>query len=302
MDELAEHGMLDAVDFAARHRLHYPSTRGMLIALSSSGIIRRRDDLVTTGPHFEEANRTRSLFHWLTRGSSALFAAMPTVMREDNRVGDYYHRDPVAISLACREANTVCFDPAFWAAMDNLDLEVATVADLGCGSGGRLRQIADRYPTSRGVGVDIAAAALEVARKDTENAGLGGRITFIEADATNLGVRPEFDDVELVTSFMMGHDMWPREDCVKTLRGIREVFPRVRRMLLGDSTRTVGIPDEDIPIFTLGFELGHELMGAYIPTTQEWRDVFAEAGWTCRQEYPVPVLTDAVVFDLEPAS
>ncbi|SFB04707.1 Methyltransferase domain-containing protein [Amycolatopsis marina] len=299
LDELREHGKLSAEDFARRNDLHPPSTKGMFTALASVQVVERADNTVLVGPLFDEVYRTKSFFHWLSRGCSELFTQMPNVIRNENRVGDdFYRRDAAAISFACRDINAECFDPAFWNAMNGLDFSFTVAADLGCGSGERLMQILDRYPGTRGLGIDIAPAAIEVAKADATTAGLVDRLSFSLGDVRALEPKPEFHDVELLTCFMMGHDFWPRKECVKSLRRIRELFPNVRRFLLGDATRTADIPDHRIPVFTLGFELGHDMMGVYLPTITEWDSVFEEAGWRCLNTHPVNGLTASVVFEL----
>jgi hypothetical protein len=56
-----------------------------------------------------------------------------------------------------------------------------------------------------------------------------------------------------------------------------------------------------IPIFTLGFELTHAVMGQYIPLESEWLEVFDEAGWDCAnaREVGIPF---SKIFDLRPSS
>jgi phenylpyruvate C(3)-methyltransferase len=124
-----------------------------------------------------------------------------------------------------------------------------------------------------------ARPALAAARESAATAGVAERVSFTEADVTDLPEDSRFREVELVTCFMMGHDFWPRERCVEVLRRFRTLFPAARRILLGDATRTSGIPDAELPVFTLGFELGHDLMGITIPTIADWESVFEEAGW-----------------------
>lgn len=298
LDELREHGKLTTEDFARRGDLHLPSTNGMFTALASVQVVERMGDTVTVGPLFDEVYRTKSFFHWLTRGCSELFTQMPSVLRNENRVGEFYRRDAAAISFACRDINANNFDPAFWTAMAGLGFSFTSVADLGCGSGERLMQILDRYPGTHGLGIDIAPAAIEVAKEDAASAGLADRVSFSLGDARSLPHEPEFDDVELLTCFMMGHDFWPRQNCVSSLRRIREVFPNVRRFLLGDTTRTQGTPDHDIPIFTLAFEFGHDMMGVYLPTLAEWDGVFEEAGWHYLATHPVAGPAGSVIFEL----
>lgn len=299
LDEINENGKLSIVDFAGRADVHHRSAVAMFTALANVRIVERRDDLVVPGPVFAEVFESKSLFHWLSQGCGQLYSRMPHVMRNANRVGDYYYRDAQAISFACREINTKYFDPAFWSAMNGLGFEFSKVADLGCASGGRLMAIAEKYPNVRGIGVDVAGPALEVGIAEVAANGLADRLSFIEADAREIAPRPEYTDVDLLTCFMMGHDFWPRDNCVKSLRRLREAFPNARRFLLGDATKVTGVADERLPMFTLGFETAHALMDVYMPTLDEWDGVFEEGGWRCVNKHIIDTLTVSVVFELE---
>ena len=301
LDHLDQHGKLHVEQFADDHDLDPDATRAMFQALGAAGIVERSDVHVVTGPHFTEALRARSLFHWLVQGSGALFAAMPSVLRRANRTGAFYTRDAAAIGYACREINARFFDPVFWSVMSGLDFPFTRVADLGSGSGQRLLDIMRAYPNTTGVGVDIAAPVLEFSTSELTAAGLIDRVTFIEADVRALHPRPEFATVDLLTCFMMGHDFWPRPNCVATLRRLREVFPNARRLLLGDTARTTAYADPDLPVFTLGFEVGHALMGVRLPTLEDWHGVFAEGGWHCTATHLIETPAASAIFELEPA-
>ncbi|MFD4672029.1 class I SAM-dependent methyltransferase [Lentzea sp. NPDC058450] len=298
LTELRESGTLKVPEFAGKNDLHEESTRGLFVALASVGVVSRDGDTVVPGEQFDEVYQAKSLFHWLMRGSAPLFAEIPSVLRNGNREGRYYHRDAAAISAACREANTQFYDPVFWPVLEGIDFEPAGVADLGSGSGERLLQILKRHPQARGIGIDIASPAIDMARAEAERQGVGDRLSFIEADVRKLEPSPEFEDVDLLTCFMMGHDFWPRERCITSLQQLRKAFPNARRLLLGDNVRTTNVPDDEIPVFTLAFEFGHAMMDVYLPTLDEWLDVFDEAGWKCVEAHRVESLAGAVVFEL----
>jgi phenylpyruvate C(3)-methyltransferase len=301
MDELHEAGVLDAEQFAVRHDLHLPSVVGIFRALASVGIVGRDGHKVTPGANFAEAHRTRSFFHWLSRGSAELLREMPAVVRNVNRTGNFFRRDAAAVAYACREINALCYEPSFQAALRGLGFDFSVVADLGCGSGERVMEIVRRHPAARGIGLDIAAGALEVARTGAGRAGIADRVRFVEADVLTMAPLAEFADVQLLTCFMMGHDFWPRERCVATLRRLRQLFPKVRRFLLGDATRTTGVADQDLAVFTLGFELAHDLMGVFIPTVADWEAVFEEGGWSVHRVHLIDMSVGEVLFELEPA-
>lgn len=288
---------LDTAEFADRNSLDALSTNGLFRAMASVGLVHREGATVTPLPGFDAVYHNKSFFHWLGRGSAELFQQIPRVLRNEQRTGAYYRRDPAAIAFACREIDDITYAPAYRGAIDRLDFPVTRVADLGCGSGGRLMDLLRRFPDSTGTGVDIAAPSLEVARKEAADAGLSDRSEFVQGDVLRLEPRPEFADIELVTCFMMGHDFWPRENCVATLRRLREVFPSARRLLIGDATRTA-LPDTELPVFTLGFELGHDLMGTFLPTVDDWQSVFAEGGWELVRTNRIELTVGEVIFEL----
>jgi hypothetical protein len=298
LEELDENKKLDAHEFADRKGLDRLSTVGMFRALASVEIVRRHDTTVIVAELFDDVYRNKSFFHWLSRGSAELFRRMPSVLVEENRVGEYYQRDPAAIAYACREISKVCYDPTFWAAIDRIEGGFGVVADLGCGSGGRVMQVLERFPGTSGIGVDIAEPSLEVARAEAAENGLGERTRFFQADVLDLQPRPEYAEVEVLTCFMMGHDFWPRENCIATLRRLRELFPNARRFLLGDATRSVGVPDTDLPVFTLGFEVGHDLMGTFMPTLADWLSVFDSSGWQLLRTNRIDIAVGEVIFEL----
>lgn len=310
LDELRDQKKVDVHDFAKQHDLDSGSMQGLIAALAIVNVVQHHQSTITAGRLLEEAYKTKSLFHWLALGSGSLFSNMQYVLRNENRKGDFYRRDSAAIAYACWDINRQYFDPAFWTAMNGLDYELHSVVDLGSGSGERLMQILDRYPGTTGIGIDIASPALKVAAAEASKRGFGHRLSFTEGDAREVGYRDEFAQVDLLTCFMMGHDFWPRDDCVATLRRLRTAFPKARRFLLGDATRILldndaggskyAVTEDDVPVFTLGFEFGHAMMDVYLPTMEEWEGVFEEGGWRCVGKHLIESLSLSVIFELEP--
>lgn len=307
LDELRAQKEVDVEKFATQHDLDSASLQGLVTALAIVDVVKRDQDKVVAGRLLEDAYRTKSLFHWLALGSGGLFSRMQYALRNKDRTETFYRRDPAAIAYACRDINLVYFDPAFWTAMDGLEFSFRSVVDLGSGSGERLMQILTRYPETTGIGVDLASPAIKVAAAEAVDRGFGDRLFFTEGDVCNLTYREEFAHVDLLTCFMMGHDFWPRENCVNTLQQLRKAFPRTRRFLLGDTTRILldnphsehAVTEENVPIFTLGFEVGHAMMGVYIPTLEEWEGVFAEGGWRCVRRHLIETQSLSVIFELE---
>ena len=311
LDALQDQKKVDMPKFAKQHNLDSDSMQGLAVTLAVVDVVKCDQDTITAGRLFEDVYRTKSMFHWLALGSGDLFSRMEHKLRNENRTGNFYQRDPAAIAYACRELNRQFYDQVFWAVMEGLDYKFHSVVDLGCGSGERLMQILDRYHEITAIGIDVAGPAIRFAEAEAQKRGFGDRLSFIVGDAREIEYRDEFAQIDLLTSFLMGHDFWPRENCIATLRKLRKIFPKVRRFLLGDETRGLlhsagskppiaQVTGDNVPIFALGLEFGHVLMNVYIPTMEEWYGVFAEGGWRCVKGHELQRPAFAVIFELEP--
>lgn len=297
-----ETGLLDRLDgseapvdlreFAREQDLDAPSVEAVARGLALAGIVALDPDhrCAEPGPQFAETMAKKGFFYWLTRGCGELFTTMPELIRTANRPDGFtVRRDYKAIGLGARDAGFSYVDPAFYRIVAERGLRCG--ADLGCGSGERLIKLAGRDPEFRGIGVDFAAGAVALATESVARAGLSDRISVVHGDATAMEHRPEFDQVDFVCTFMMGHDLWPREECLTSLKLIGEAFPAATDLIICDTYRS-DLPSTDRhPVFTLGFETAHAVMGQMIPSLAEWKDVLAEAGWN---------LADVVDFDLPP--
>ncbi|MCA9707438.1 MAG: methyltransferase domain-containing protein [Myxococcales bacterium] len=89
-----------------------------------------------------------------------------------------------------------------------------SVADVGCGGGRALIELAKEFPNSRYVGFDIFGPAVESARANARRAGVDDRVSFQEIDAT----KPLPDQFDVILSFDVVHDV---SDPVAMLRSVR---------------------------------------------------------------------------------
>lgn len=291
LDRLKADEEVDLLAFARENDLHAPSVDAIARGLALVGVVELNEDRSRSarGPQFDDALAKKGFFYWLTRGCGELFSTMPELVRNPRRTGDFVRRDYKAIGLAARDAGFSNVDPVFYRIIEERGLHRG--ADLGCGSGERLIELARRDPAFRGIGVDFAPGALALAGELVEKAGMSDRISLVRGDATQMEPRPEFDEVDFVCSFMMGHDLWPREDCLASLKLINDAFPAATDLIICDTYRSDLPPTQRHPVFTLGFETAHAVMGQTIPSLDEWLEVLAEAGWT---------RSNVVDFDIPP--
>ncbi|GGS53333.1 methyltransferase domain-containing protein [Streptomyces parvus] len=300
LDRLAEKGEARLRD-SAEDRLDVNVVRNVYRALHWAQIVQVKDnDLVIPGPRFEEAYAARGYFYWLVKGCGELFSLAPDVAREDQRVGDFYHRDMRAVAIGSRLIGEEEVERLFDTVL--ADLPVKKVADLGCGSGQRLIRIAGNHPGVNGVGVDLSTAVVQLATESVQEAGLADRIAVLQGNALELEPLPEFADVDTITCVFMGHDFWPYESCVNTLRRLRTAFPAVERLFICDVVRTSELPGPDTTIFTLGFESVHALMGDYLPTYVQWQEAFVESGWKRAAVHQMTTPPNGYFFELVPVT
>ena len=98
----------------------------------------------------------------------------------------------------------------------------ARVADLACGTGWSSIAMAQDYPLISVDGFDLDADAVQAARRNAEQAGLAGRVTFTVADASGPGVSgPGVSGrYDLVTILEGLHDMSRPVDALRVARGL----------------------------------------------------------------------------------
>jgi len=110
--------------------------------------------------------------------------------------------------------NNLC---AHWIpAMPEIDARLRAggiVADIGCGNGQALIELAKGYAEAKLVGFDFHAPAVEAARANAAAAGIGPNLRFEVLDAA-AGIPGTYD---LITCFDVVHDMpHPRPACARS--------------------------------------------------------------------------------------
>lgn len=115
-------------------------------------------------------------------------------------------REPLALILESREFWSLDFQVSEDTLIPRADSEtiveaalawarggedVATILDLGTGSGCLLLALLHELPAARGVGVDISGGAVRVARNNARSLGLDGRARFLQGD-WGMGIEAAF--------------------------------------------------------------------------------------------------------------
>lgn len=296
-ETLADAGSISIEDFCALNELHDMTFEALLQAVGCFGVVSldREKGSVEPGPAFEDALANKGYFLWLIRGYGGMLADLSSVATLTNRVGDFIERDGERIAVAGKDYGARFVDDDFHRVLHMEDF--MTAADLGCGSAERLIQLARARPEFRGVGVEYDEGAVAHAKARVRKLGLDDRITVLRGDVSALDSHDSFADVDVVFSFFMAHDLWPRQRCVDSLNGVARAFPKAGRFLLCDTYHSGLPPREDMPIFTLGFEVTHAAMGQQVPTEADWVDLFGDTDWSLEETHPIGIAYSSI-FDL----
>jgi 2-polyprenyl-3-methyl-5-hydroxy-6-metoxy-1,4-benzoquinol methylase len=121
------------------------------------------------------------------------------------------------------------------------------VLDVGCGRGRILNRLAELYPQSRFVGMDLSADAVDFARRDALRRG-AGNAEFVATDLSNFDEWAEPEAFDLVTTFDAVHD---QAKPLSVLRGIHRTLKPEGTYLMQDISGTSHVhKDIDHPIGT----------------------------------------------------
>jgi release factor glutamine methyltransferase len=101
-----------------------------------------------------------------------------------------------------------------------LRMEKLRILDIGTGSGALLLALLGELPNATGIGTDISAGALEVARGNAERNGLAARSSFVECNIGE-GVQGLFDLIVSNPPYI------PRGDIAALLPEVRDYDPVV---------------------------------------------------------------------------
>lgn len=238
--------------------------------------------------------RSRGYFTWAVGGYHDVFANAGRLSTGDRRYepGDV-RRDESMVALGSAQ----CDQSMFAALLDEViaDVEFETIADLGSGNSARISRVAVARPGTRGIGIDISAPATEMASRNIAAAGLADRVRAVQADvldvigaADSSAGMPGDADVDTVMCFFLLHDLLAdpaRRSGI--LPRMREAFPKAHTFVFGDTMlRSSARGQSHLPIFSLGFELAHAMMGIPLHTKETYEELFAAAGLSAERVEP----------------
>jgi SAM-dependent methyltransferase len=248
----------------------------------------------------ESLRRHIGLFTWAVGGYGAFLRELARLTADGTATWSHLI-DGSRVALGSHQANEGLMQSIVHDVMSGLQFR--RIADLGCGNAGRLVDLCQRYPAAGAIGFDISERAIELARQNVEHHALADRISLRKVNVLDVvedpELRMELGQVDLVMCFMMLHDLFNTQPATQILLKLRRAFPRARSFVIADTFRMdpPSSPNE-LPIFSVGFELLHSFMGVKIHEPGDYVQAFREAGMSLRQMRPLAV-PNTYLFVLE---
>jgi SAM-dependent methyltransferase len=164
-----------------------------------------------------------------------------------------------------------------------------SVVDLGCGTGGLVLDLCDRYPDLKGLGLDIAADAIGLAQQRAADSGAGDRVSFIVADAFQPQTWPSrAANADFYVMVGTLHEHFREGD-----GAVVGLLSRYADLLAptGGVSKTLLLAEPELyrDSADADFYLIHALTAQGMPRPGKgWLEVIAASGLTCRRVFRAP--------------
>ncbi|MEU6083153.1 methyltransferase domain-containing protein [Streptomyces sp. NPDC047108] len=270
----AEDGLLDGTNHRiASNVLRYLALKGVLEEWQGTYRLTRRGTLLTS-----DIALARLGFYLEAYGPVVQRAG--DLMTGEATYGTDVHRSNGPLSRHCGTIFARYYTPIVLEAMR--DRGAKRILDLGCGGGQLLVDACLDDPEITGVGLDIAPAAVDVARELASRHGLEDRLEFVVADAFDPTTWPEVcSGAEVITGIGVLHEHF--RDGTKAVVDILNAYADA---LTGESMLLIGEPEPfyDDRESDSEFFLMHVLTDQGFPVHRTaWFELFEETRLTCRR-------------------
>lgn len=242
-----------------------------------------RDIVLLDGDRYRLTEFGRSIYAdrgylvWLAGGYGEAMNVFGDLLDGSRRFGQDVDRDVRWVAVGSAQIG----QKDLWPHVVELakQFEFQRIANLGCGNAHYLISLCNAVG-AEGIGVDISPAACQEAAQEVAKAGLGERISIIQADAGDLKKVPGIDKVDLVFTFFFLHEILEHgfDVLVAYLRQIQESLPSGAHMLTAE-VAPPGCEQDGIELFTPEYALTQALMDQRLQDEEGWKRAFTEAGF-----------------------
>jgi SAM-dependent methyltransferase len=271
----------------ANHLLHYLQLQGYLRAEDQGWAMSERGRLVFTPVAMAQ-------FGFYREAYGPVAERIPELLRGELSYGADVVRNAEALG---RHSGTLLHRFHIPMVLQTLsDLDAICVLDLGCGGGRMLVDVCLRHPKIHGVGLDIAPAAIESARKLAASEGLADRLDFVVGDAFKPGTWPAQcleADVLMAVGVLHEHFRDGEQAVIDILNTWADLLgKRLKRVVIGEPEIRYDGAEHDADFYLMhiftnqGFPRRHE----------DWLELFPKTKLHCDRTIMRPASGPRLVF------
>lgn len=266
---------LDAV--AGRGQDAPPLAAACLRYLGERGLVTEDSGRYRLTEYGHEVCADKGYLVWLVGGYGEPLRRLDAFLSGAKRYGTDYPRDGRWVADGAAMLGRKDVVPHAMRLLESITFD--HVLDLGCGNARFLLAVCSRFGAS-GIGVDLSPEACAEADKAIQEAGQKDRVTVVEGDAGDIAKIPQLEKTHLVVTFFLLHEILAqgRDRMVQYLRELAGRLPERSYLLAAEvqPPQSAAKGQRFRPEFTLV----HRLMRQGLLSSEEWRDVLAQGGFT----------------------
>jgi SAM-dependent methyltransferase len=283
-DQLQAQGKVDLEQFAAAQNLDVRILRSVCDALYAFSILEKDGNVYTAAPKGQLILDVARGWFDAAYGYEEVFHNLEALLRKQVVYGKGLTRKADFVAKGSGEIEAWLYFP--------LAIDFITrggykhVLDLGCGDGTFLRHVCRKNSRARGSGIDIAPAAVADGEALLKQDGLAERIKLYVEDISKLDRVPEaLVGVDVATVFFVLHELLytGAQRVVAFLNDFKRLFPGVPLLVYEVDRPTV----EEMrrrPGMAVPYVVQHDVSHQQLVTGDEWKRLFAQAGFTHVEE------------------
>ncbi len=286
---LEQQGSITTQEMLSRFNFRQPAAQDLLRFLTSQQVLREEEGHYSLSDTFSrEYRQNYGMLYWLLGGYGNVIDESHAILTGDKRYGKDILRDSRKMAEATSLISAQNTDQYMYELLHRLDFSLAV--DLGCGSGLRLLQLAEHYPTVRLSGIDISEECCALARQNIAQNNKSAQINIVCSSAEdwseNIAETRTDAGRNLILCFGMFHDLLNIPGCAeRMLQSIRHDYPAGTYLLIQDQMRApvTRVTTDD---WVEGFSFVHRLMGQSLYSLDVYTKMMQEHGFSVKEVLP----------------
>lgn len=281
IDLFLKNGKVKEVELCDQLGMEQEGAAALLRYMKSQSIIYEENGVYFMEPELQhDFTENMGFLSWIIEGYDPVVDDSFNILTGRTKYG----KDVVRIDKGMASSTSVVSyyktDPFVLELLDRLEFDQVT--DIGCGSGKRLLQVAERYPDIHLSGIDISEDCCELSRFNIAKAGRSDQINVVCSSAEDWHDKIDEtclrDGKNLIMCFAMFHDLMNIPGVAESMcTSICKNYPKGTLLMVQDQMRaeSVRIGNNN---WVEGFTFLHRMMGQSLYPVSQYEEVMKNNG------------------------